>query len=308
MIEKIATRVAYGKSLVKLGQENDKVVVFDADVAMATMTHYFKSEYPDRFFDMGIAEANMVCVATGMSDMGYIPFVSAFAVFGIGRAYDQIRNTVAYGKANIKLCMTHGGITGGPDGGSHQAIEDIALTRVLPNLTVMCPSDANQTMKALRFSAAHNGPVYLRFSRMPSEVYEKDLPFELGGSHVMRDGKDLAIFTFGFMVSQSLAAANILAKCGIEAAVIDLYSIKPIDRERIFHYARKCTKVVTVEEHSIYGGIGDAVSEVLTQTLPIPIMRIGVRDIFGQSAEPGDIVKAYGLDGEGIANQILSFV
>ena len=307
MSDMIATRVAYGKSLVTLGQENEKVVVFDADVAMATMTHYFKSAYPDRFFDMGIAEANMICAATGMADMGYIPFVSAFAVFGIGRAYDQVRNTVAHGKANVELCMTHGGITAGPDGGSHQAVEDLALTRVLPNLTVMCPCDANQTLKALRLAAEFEGPMYLRMSRMPSPVYDESLPFEAGGSHIMRDGKDLAIFTFGYMVSQSLAAAEILKEHGIDAAVIDLYSIKPIDRERVLEYAKRCGKVVTVEEHSSYGGLGDAVSEVLSEKLPVPHKRIGVRDIFGRSSEPAEIVRRYGLDGEGVAKQILEF-
>lgn len=307
MSESIATRVAYGKSLVTLGKENEKVVVFDADVAMATMTHYFKSAYPDRFFDMGIAEANMVCTAVGMADMGYIPFVSAFAVFGIGRAFDQVRNTVAYGKANVKLCMTHGGITAGPDGGSHQAIEDLALTRVLPNLTVMCPCDANQTLKALRLAAEFQGPMYLRLSRMLSPVYDEGLSFEVGGSHVMREGKDLAIFTFGYMVSQSLEAAELLKAQDIDAAVIDLYSIKPIDRACILKYAGICKKVVTVEEHSIYGGLGDAVSEVLTETMPVPVKRIGVRDIFGRSSEPAEIVRRYGLDGEGIAKQILEF-
>ncbi len=304
-MESIATRVAYGKSLVTLGQENEKVVVFDADVAMATMTHYFKSAYPDRFFDMGIAEANMIGVSAGMADMGYIPFVSAFAVFGIGRAYEQIRNTVAYGKANVKLCMTHGGITAGPDGGSHQAIEDLALTRVLPNMAVMCPCDANQTLKALRMAADYKGPIYLRMSRMPSPVYDEERPFELGGSHVMREGKDLAIFTFGYMVSQSLKAAEILEEYGIDASVIDLYSIKPIDRQRIIEYAEKCKKVVTVEEHSIYGGLGDAVSQVLMETMPIQMKRIGVQDCFGRSGEPEEILRAYGLDGKGIASQIL---
>lgn len=304
-MESIATRVAYGKSLVTLGQENEKVVVFDADVAMATMTHYFKSAYPDRFFDMGIAEANMIGVSAGMSDMGYIPFVSAFAVFGIGRAYEQVRNTVAYGKANVKLCMTHGGITAGPDGGSHQAIEDIALTRVLPNMAVMCPCDANQTLKALRMAADYEGPIYLRMSRMPSPVYNEGRPFELGGSHVMREGKDLAIFTFGYMVSQSLKAAEILEEYGIDAAVIDLYSIKPIDRQRVIEYAEKCKRVVTVEEHSIYGGLGDAVSQVLMETMPIQMKRIGVQDTFGRSGEPEEVLKAYGLDGQGIARQIL---
>lgn len=307
MSESIATRVAYGKSLVTLGKENEKVVVFDADVAMATMTHYFKSAYPERFFDMGIAEANMICTAVGMADMGYIPFVSAFAVFGIGRAFDQVRNTVVYGKANVKLCMTHGGITAGPDGGSHQAIEDLALTRVLPNLTVMCPCDANQTLKALRLAAEFQGPMYLRLSRMPSPVYDAGLSFEVGGSHVMREGKDLAIFTFGYMVSQSLEAAELLKAQDIDAAVIDLYSIKPIDRACILKYAGICKKVVTVEEHSIYGGLGDAVSEVLTETMPVPVKRIGVRDIFGRSSEPAEIVHRYGLDGEGIAKQILEF-
>lgn len=304
MGEMIATRVAYGKSLVTLGAEKEAVVVFDADVAMATMTHYFKEAYPDRFFDMGIAEANMICAAAGMADMGFVPFVSAFAVFGIGRAFDQVRNTIAYGKANVKLCMTHGGITAGPDGGSHQAIEDLALVRALPNMTVLCPSDANQTLQALRVAAAFQGPVYLRLSRMPSPVYD-EMPFVIGGSHVRREGGDLAIFTCGFMVSQCLAAAQLLQARGVEASVIDLYSIKPIDRQRVMQYATQCGRVVTVEEHSIYGGLGDAVSEVLSEQLAVRLVRVGVRDQFGCSGEPVDVIKAYGLDSESIAAQIM---
>ena len=309
MADRIPTREAYGKALAELGGRNDKIVVFDADVAMATKTIYFKNAYPNRFFDAGISEANMICTAAGMADMGYIPFVSSFAVFGLGRAFDQVRNTVAYGKCNVKLCMTHAGLTAGADGGSHQAIEDLALARVLPNLRVLCPCDAEQTQKALQLAADTEGPVYLRISRMPTPVFSADRPFELGGSHVMREGSDLVIFTLGVMVSRSLEAAEILKQNGVDAAVIDLYSIKPIDRDRLLTYAKQCGRAVTVEEHSIYGGLGDAVSEVLCAEYPIPMARIGVRDLFGcSSIDSEEMLRAYGLDAEGISSQILEFM
>lgn len=305
MMEKKATRVAYGEALKRLGEENDKIVVFDADVGNATYTQTFQKAFPDRFFQMGIAEANMVCAAAGIADMGYIPFASAFAVFGIGRAYDQVRNTVAYGKSNVKLAMTHGGITGGPDGGSHQAIEDIALTRVLPNMRVICPCDATATYGALKAAAEYDGPVYIRLSRMATPVYE-EMPFHFGGSNVMREGTDAVLFTCGVMVSQCLDAAELLQQKGIQVAVVDLYSIKPIDESRILEYAEKCKKVFTVEEHSIYGGLGDAVSCVLEELGKYSVTRLGVQDKFGMSADPEVIIAEYGLDGVGLSRQILS--
>ncbi len=302
-MEMKATRVAYGEALKRLGEENDKIVVFDADVGNATYTQTFQKAFPERFYQMGIAEANMVCAAAGIADMDFIPFVSAFAVFGIGRAYDQVRNTVAYGNCNVKLAMTHGGLTGGPDGGSHQAIEDIALTRVLPNVRVLCPCDETAVYPALRAAAEYEGPVYIRLSRMATEVYG-ERPFQFGGSNVMREGADAVVFTCGIMVSQCLHAAELLAAKGIELAVVDLYSIKPIDAARIREYAAKCGVVFTAEEHSIYGGLGDAVACVLESEGKYPMHRIGVQDRFGTSADPEVIIAEYGLDAAGVAETI----
>ena len=307
MAKEVATRVAYGDALIALGQENEKVVVLDADVASATYTYEFSQRFPERFFNMGIAEANMVGVATGLADMGWVPFASTFAVFGIGRAYDQVRNTVAYGKANVKLAMTHGGITAGEDGGSHHAIEDIALTRVIPGMAVLCPCDETQTHQAVRFCAEYEGPVYLRLSRMASPVME-EMPFRLGGSNVVKEGSDAVLFACGLMVGKALEAAESLKTWGIDAAVVNLYSIKPIDRETVQAYAKKCGNVVTLEEHSIYGGLGDAVSEALGEQGCSAMKRIGVQDQFGQSGKPAEVLKHYRLDGESVAEDILAFL
>lgn len=298
-----ATRAAYGEALKKLGIENEKIVVFDADVGNATYTQMFQKEFPDRYYQMGIAEANMVGVAAGISDMGFIPFVSAFAVFGIGRAFDQVRNTVAYGKYNVKLAMTHCGITGGPDGGSHQSVEDLAIMRAVPNIKIFCPCDTAETFQAVKLAVELEGPVYIRLSRMVTDEY-KEHEFGLGGSYVAREGKDAVIFTCGTMVSQSLCAANLLKEEGYDIAVVDLYSIKPIDESRIVAFTKTCGKVITVEEHSIYGGVGDAVSCVLERHGCWPHKRIGIMDKFGTSAEPEVIIREYGLDGHGIADQI----
>jgi transketolase len=305
--QKIATRLAYGEALKKLGEENDKIVVLDADLACATFTDKFRDAFPERFFQLGIAEANMINVAAGLSDMGYIPFASTFAVFGLGRAYDQVRNTVAYGNYNVKLAMTHAGLTCGPDGGSHQSIEDIALARVIPNLTVLCPCDANQTFASLRTASEHVGPVYIRLSRMATPVYDP-MPVVLGGSHVMREGGDAVFFACGVMVSQCLEASEILAREGIGAAVVDLYSIKPIDAETVLRYAEKCRRVFVAEDHSIYGGLGDAVSCVLEDKGCFPVRRFGARDRFGTSAEAEVLLSAYGLDGQSMASQVRSLL
>lgn len=297
-----ATRVALGDALKALGEVNEKVIVFDGDVASATYTQTFAKAFPDRFYQMGIAEANMTGVAAGMSEFGFIPFVSTFAVFGTGRAYDQVRNTVAYGHYNVKLAMTHAGITGGPDGGSHQAIEDLALMRVIPGMTVLCPCDTAETHQAIRLAAEIEGPVYIRLSRMATPDYPEH-PFVLGGSHVVREGKDAVLFTNGTMVSRCIEAADLLAEKGISCAIVNLYSVKPIDEARIGEYANKCGKVITVEEHSIIGGLGDAVSMVLGDVC-VPMKRIGVQDKFGGSSKkPEELLTAYGLDGTGIAAQ-----
>ncbi|HWQ77783.1 MAG TPA: transketolase family protein [Anaerovoracaceae bacterium] len=307
MAKEVATRVAYGDALIALGQENEKVVVLDADVASATFTYGFSKRFPECFFNMGIAEANMVGVAAGLADMGFVPFASTFAVFGAGRAYDQVRNTVAYSRANVKLPMTHSGITAGEDGGSHHAIEDIALMRVIPGMVVLCPCDETQTHQAVRFCAEYDGPVYLRLSRMASSVME-EMPFRLGGSNVIRDGSDVVLFACGLMVDKAVEAARNLKTWGIDAAVINLYSIKPIDREMVKAFARKCGNVVTLEEHSIYGGLGDAVSEALSGQGCVSMKRIGVRDMFGQSGKPEEVLKYYRLDGESVTEDILAFL
>lgn len=301
-----ATRQALGEALKSLGEVNPKVVVFDADVASATYTATFEKAFPERFYQMGIAEANMTGVAAGISEFGFVPFISTFAVFGTGRAYDQVRNTVAYGHYNVKLAMTHAGITGGPDGGSHQSIEDLALMRAVPGMKVLCPCDTNETRQAVFLAAELDGPVYIRLSRMPTPEYEEH-EFVLGGSHVVREGKDVVLFTNGTMVSSCINAAEKLAKYGIDCSIVNLYSVKPIDAETIRKYAKKCGKAVTVEEHSIYGGLGDAVSMVLNED-PVPMKRIGVQDKFGGSGKPEELLAAYGLDGEGVAEQVREFL
>ena len=304
MADKIATREAYGKALVELGEKNDKVVVMDADLAGATMTKYFKAAYPDRFYDMGIAEANMVDTAAGLSTMGLIPFCSTFAMFGAGRAYEQVRNSIAYPKFNVKLCMSHAGVSVGEDGGSHQAIEDIALMRVIPGMTVIVPADANEARKAVFALADFQGPAYLRLARLASPVFEDDQPFEIGKANVLRDGTDVAIFACGLMVNESLEAAKLLAADGIDAAVINIHTIKPIDRECVIHYAQRCSKVFTVEEHSTIGGLGDAVADVLMGVVNCGFHKIGVPDQFGQSGKAADVLKEYGLTAPQIAANI----
>ena len=304
MADKIATREAYGKALVELGEKNDKVVVLDADLAGATMTKYFKAAYPDRFYDMGIAEANMVDTAAGLSTMGLIPFCSTFAMFGAGRAYEQVRNSIAYPKFNVKLCMSHAGVSVGEDGGSHQAIEDIALMRVIPGMTVIVPADANEARKAVFALADFQGPAYLRLARLATPVFEEDQPFEIGKANVLRDGTDVAIFACGLMVNESLEAAKLLAADGIDAAVINIHTIKPIDRECVIHYAQRCSKVFTVEEHSTIGGLGDAVADVLMGVVNCGFHKIGVPDQFGQSGKAADVLKEYGLTAPQIAASI----
>ena len=304
MADKIATREAYGKALVELGEKNDKVVVLDADLAGATMTKYFKAAYPDRFYDMGIAEANMVDTAAGLSTMGLIPFCSTFAMFGAGRAYEQVRNSIAYPKFNVKLCMSHAGVSVGEDGGSHQAIEDNALMRVIPGMTVIVPADANEARKAVFALADFQGPAYLRLARLASPVFEEDQPFEIGKANVLRDGTDVAIFACGLMVNESLEAAKLLAADGIDAAVINIHTIKPIDRECVIHYAQRCSKVFTVEEHSTIGGLGDAVADVLMGVVNCGFHKIGVPDQFGQSGKAADVLKEYGLTAPQIAANI----
>lgn len=306
MSEKKASRVAYGEALVELAKTNDKLVVLDADLSNATMTNGFAKAYPDRFFDMGIAEANMVDVANGMSTMGLLPFCSTFAVFA-GRAYDQIRNGVCYPHNNVKFAFTHAGITLGEDGGSHQAVEDIALMRALPGMTVIVPSDATETYQAVEAAAQMNGPVYLRLGRLPCTILPKR-PFIIGKANVIKDGTDVALITCGLMVEECEQVAEILAAKGIDAAVINMHTIKPLDVETVKAYAAKCKKIFTVEEHSIIGGLGDAVASELVGMDGITFKKIGINDKFGQSGKPADLLKAYNLTPEQIAQTVLDTI
>ena len=299
-----ATRAAYGEALVELGQVNEKVVVLDADLAAATMTVTFKKAFPQRHYDMGIAEANMVNVAAGMSTMGLIPFCSTFAMFGAGRAYEQVRNSVAYPHLNVKLAMTHAGVSVGEDGASHQCIEDIALMRAIPGMTVICPADAKEARRAVFAAAEMEGPVYLRLARLATPVFEEEQPFEIGKANVLREGGDVAVFATGLMVSEALEAAKLLEAQGVRAAVINVHTIKPIDAACVTEYAKKCGRVVTVEEHSVIGGLGDAVAEVLMGKVSCAFKKIGVQDRFGQSGKAKEVLREYGLTAPQIAESI----
>ena len=305
MSEKKATRVAYGEHLVKLGAQNDKIVVLDADLAETTNTAKFRAAYPDRFFDCGIAEGNMMDIAAGLSTMGYIPFASTFAVFGAGRAYENIRNGIAYPHLNVKLAFTHAGISVGEDGGSHQSIEDVALMRVIPGMTVLVPSDANETYKALDAAVAHDGPVYIRLSRLASAVLPEQ-PFTIGKANVLKDGSDTALFCCGLMVEQCLEAAKLLEAQGVSTAVINMHTIKPLDEAVLRTYAAKCGRIVTVEEHSVIGGLGDAAASVLAGMGGFRFAKIGVQDQFGQSGTAQALLEEYGLTGDRIARQVLA--
>lgn len=307
-MEMKSTRKAYGEALVELARRSEKIVVLDADLAHATFTNIFKEAFPARHYNMGIAEANMVDVAAGMSSMGLIPFCSTFAIFGTGRVYEQIRNSIAYPRLNVKLAMTHAGVSVGEDGGSHQSIEDIALMRVIPNMTVICPADANETRKAVFAAAELNGPVYIRLARAETPVFEgeMDMPFELGKANVLLDGTDVAIFTYGIMVSEAIKAAQLLAEKNISAAVINMHTIKPLDEECVIKYARKCGRVVTAEEHSVIGGLGEAVAATLLEGgVSAALRRIGVNDLFGQSGKPDELMREYGLDAQAIADAVM---
>ena len=304
MSEKIATREAYGKALVDLGNQNDKVVVLDADLAGATMTKYFKAAHPDRFYDCGIAEANMMNIGAGLSTMGLIPFCSTFAMFGAGRAYEQIRNSIAYPKFNVKICCSHAGVSVGEDGGSHQSIEDIGLMRMIPGMTVIVPADANEARKATFALAEFQGPVYMRLARLATPVFEEDYPFEIGKANVLREGKDAAVFACGLMVNEALETAKLLAAEGIEISVINMHTIKPLDADCVLKYAEKCGKVVTVEEHSVIGGLGDAVADALMGKVCCKFKKIGVNDQFGQSGKAADVLREYGLTADQIAVKI----
>lgn len=302
---KMATREAYGKALAALAPEMPELVVLDADLSGSTKTKEFAKVAPERFFNCGIAEADMIGVACGLASCGKVPFASSFAVFAAGRAFEQIRNSVCYGKQNVKIAATHAGITVGEDGGTHQAIEDIAIMRSLPGMTVLVPSDWVQAQWAVRAAAEYKGPVYLRLGRLAApQVYDEGQKFEWGKGLLVKPGKDIVIFACGMMVSEALAAAGLLAEAGIDAAVADIYSIKPLDREFVLEQARSCGAALSVEEHNVLGGLGSAIAETLAEAgLGLPFARLGLQDQFGQSGKPRELLQHYGLDGASIAAQ-----
>jgi len=296
MAEKVATRDAYGKALVELGKSLENVVVLDADLSKSTKTILFAEAFPDRFFNLGVAEADMMGTAAGLAASGYIPFASTFGVFATGRAFDQVRNSIAYTRLNVKIAATHTGLTVGEDGASHQALEDIALMRVLPHMTVVVPADGNQTRQAVEAVARFQGPVYLRLGRPKvPQVIPVDMPFELGRGQVLREGNDLTYVTTGMMTGLALEAAAALHTRGIGASVVNMHTIKPLDEALLVQLARKTGAVVTGEEHSMIGGLGGAVAEVLTAECPVPVIRVGVKDTFGESGPPEALLEKYGL-------------
>ncbi len=297
MSKKIATREAYGAALVELGRQNPNVVVLDADLAKSTKTADFGKEFPQRFFDMGIAEQNVMGTAAGLAAAGKVPFASSFAVFATGRVYDQIRNSIAYPRLNVKIAATHAGITVGEDGASHQMVEDIALMRVLPNMTVIVPADAVETRAAVMAAAEMDGPVYIRLGRsgVPVLHEESTFRFEPGRAVTLREGSDVTVIACGIMVTAALEAADQLADEGISVRVLDVHTIKPLDVQAVVEAAQVTGAVVTAEEHSIIGGLGGAVAEALAENHPVPMRRVGVRDTFGESGKPAELLEKYGL-------------
>lgn len=296
-IVKIATRDSYGKALVEMGASNDKLIVLDADLAAATKTAGFKKAYPDRFFDTGIAESNMMCVAAGLSTMGYTVFASTFAMFAAGRAFEQVRNTIGYPHLNVKIGATHAGISVGEDGASHQCCEDIALMRTIPGMTIINPADDVEAHQAVYAAAAMDGPVYMRFGRLAVPViFDSDYKFEIGKGVQLVDGTDVTIIATGLMVAEALTAAELLKAEGISAAVVNMATIKPIDRDIIIRAAQQTGCIVTAEEHNIIGGLGGAVAEVVSESVPVPVIRLGVEDTFGRSGPAVELLHLFGLD------------
>ena len=303
---KKSVREAFGKELVELGRNNANIVVLDADLSCSTQTKFFAKEFPERFFNVGIAEQNLIATAAGLALEGKIPFAATFAVFATGRTYDQIRASVCYQKANVKIIGTHGGITVGEDGATHQALEDISLMRGLPGMTVIVPADSNETAQAVAFAAKHDGPVYIRISRnnLP-DIYPEGYEFNPFKANILKEGKDLTIIANGDILSEACKAVEILAQKGVDAELISMPVVKPFDAQTVIESAKKTGKVYTIENHSIYGGLGSAVAEVLSENLPTKVVRIGMVDSFGQSGTPKELLKYYGIDAEGIVNRIL---
>lgn len=309
-IKKIATRESYGKALADLGAKYENLVVLDADLAGATKTDTFMKVFPDRHIDCGIAEANMTGIGAGMATTGKVPFISTFAMFAAGRSFEQVRNSIGYPHLNVKIGATHAGISVGEDGASHQCNEDIALMRVIPGMTIINPSDDIEAKAAVEAAYHHEGPVYLRFGRLAVPVINDNAhyKFELGKGIVMREGKDLTIVATGLEVSESLAAAEKLAAEGIQARVINIHTIKPLDEELILKAAKETGKLVTVEEHSVIGGLGSAVCDCLAANAPTKVLKIGINDVFGESGPAKELLAKYGLDAEGIYKKIKEFL
>ena len=304
-MSKIATREAYGKALVKLGQVNDQVVVLDADLSKSTKTNDFYKAFPERFFNMGIAEHNLIGVACGLATAGKIPFASSFAMFATGRAFEVIRNSVCYPKLNVKVCATHAGLTVGEDGASHESVEDMAIMRSIPNMTVLVPADGVEAEQMIFEAAKFYGPMYVRLGRsaVPT-LFDENYKFEIGKGVVVREGNDATIIACGIMVNEAIIASEALKSEGINTRVINMSTIKPIDRELIINAAKETGAIVTAEEHSIIGGLGSAVSEVVSEECPVVVKKVGVKDVFGESGTPAELLKKYGLTAEEIVNAV----
>ena len=305
-MEKKSTRVAYGEALVKLGKVNKDVVVLEADLSKSTMTAYFKKEFPERHINVGIAEADMIGTAAGIATTGKIPFASTFAHFAAGRAFDQVRNSVAYPHLNVKICPTHAGVSLGEDGGSHQSVEDVALMRAIPGMVVLSPADAVETEKMVFAVAEYEGPVYVRLGRLNIPVlFDENYKFEIGKAATLREGNDVAILATGLMVSEALEAAKLLEEKGVKARVVNVSTIKPLDTETVLKAAKECKFIVTSEEHSVIGGLGSAVSEYLSEVHPAKVVKHGIQDVFGQSADGETMLTNYGLRAKDIAEIVL---
>ncbi len=309
-VKKIATRESYGRALVELGAEHQDLVVLDADLAAATKTGMFKKAYPDRHIDCGIAESNMIGIAAGLATTGFVPFASSFAMFAAGRAFEQVRNTVGYPHLNVKIGATHAGITVGEDGASHQCNEDIALMRTIPGMVVMCPSDDVEAVACVKAAYEHQGPVYMRFGRFAVPVINDrpDYHFEIGKGDVVKEGKDLTIVATGLCVASALEAAEMLKADGVDAEVINICTIKPLDEDLIVASAKKTGKVVTVEEHSVIGGLGSAVCDALCEKAPTPVCKLGMQDKFGESGSAQALMEKYKLDGKGVYESIKEYL
>ena len=304
-----SVRSVYGRTLAELGKQNENIVVLDADLSCSTQTQIFAKEFSSRFFDVGIAEQDLMTTAAGLACCGKIPFVSTFAVFAAGRAWDQIRNTICYNNLNVKIAATHGGITVGEDGASHQALEDVSLMRTIPNMVVIVPADAKETAEAIKFAAEYKGPVYIRIARsnLP-DVFDEKYNFDVKKAKIMRQGKDVTIVTNGETLVETLDCAKILSEAGIDAEIINVPVVKPLDSETILNSARKTNRVITVENHSIIGGLGSAVCEVLSENYPVKVTRIGTNDEFGQSGKASELMAYYGLNADKLAKKITGLI